>query len=120
MTHDHDHTDHPHEHHDHGSHEHHDHGPHEHHDHGGHEHHQDHGGHEHHHHPDGHGHHHHEPAAGATNLVTCPVMPGNQVDPAWAEHRGLFRDYEGTRYWFCCAECGPLFDADPVRYAHAA
>jgi YHS domain-containing protein len=47
-------------------------------------------------------------------------MAGNQVDPAWAEQRGLFRDYEGTRYWFCCAECGPLFDADPGRYAHAA
>lgn len=99
----HDHTDHPHDHHDHGSHEHPDHGSHEHrHDH------------------DGHGHHHHEPPAGATNLVTCPVMAGNQVDPAWAEQRGLFRDYEGTRYWFCCAECGPLFDADPGRYAHAA
>ena len=60
------------------------------------------------------------PPAGATNLVTCPVMPGNQVDPAWAEQRGLFRDYQGSRYWFCCAECGPLFDADPARYAHAA
>jgi len=48
------------------------------------------------------------------------VMPGNRVDPAWAEQRGLFRDYEGARYWFCCPECGPLFDADPARYAHAA
>ena len=38
----------------------------------------------------------------------------------WAEQRGLFRDYQGSRYWFCCAECGPLFDADPARYAHAA
>ncbi|WP_454836979.1 YHS domain-containing protein [Rhodococcus qingshengii] len=65
-------------------------------------------------------HEHHEPPAGATNLVTCPVMPGNQVDPAWAEKRGLFRDYEGARYWFCCLECGPLFDGDPARYANAA
>ncbi|RAE97051.1 hypothetical protein DN545_38140, partial [Burkholderia multivorans] len=23
-------------------------------------------------------------------------------------------------YWFCCAACGPLFDADPDRYANAA
>ena len=67
-----------------------------------------------------HEHHHHEPPAGATNLVTCPVMPGNRVDPAWSEQRGLFRDYEGARFWFCCPECGPLFDADPARYAHAA
>jgi magnesium-transporting ATPase (P-type)/YHS domain-containing protein len=88
------------------------------HDHSGHDHTHghDHGGHEH----GAHEHHHHEPPAGATNLVTCPVMPGNQVDPAWAEQRGLFRDYQGSRYWFCCAECGPLFDADPARYAHAA
>lgn len=83
------------------------------HDHSGH----DHGSHEHHA-DDGREHHRHEPAAGATNLVTCPVMPGNQVDASWAEERGLFRDYQGSRYWFCCAECGPLFDADPARYAH--
>ena len=49
----------------------HEHGSHDHHDHGAHE------------------HHHHEPPAGATNLVTCPVMPGNQVAPAWAEQRGV-------------------------------
>nr|WP_243768533.1 MULTISPECIES: YHS domain-containing protein [Leifsonia] len=52
-------------------------------------------------------------------MVACPVMPSNRVDPAWAEARGLFRDYEGTRYWFCCADCGPLFDADPGSYAKA-
>ncbi|MGH2275420.1 MAG: YHS domain-containing protein [Microbacterium sp.] len=45
-------------------------------------------------------------------------MPHNQVDPVSAERRGLFRDYEGTRYWFCCPECGPLFDADPARYVN--
>ncbi|GAB6858025.1 YHS domain-containing protein [Microbacterium xylanilyticum] len=67
----------------------------------------------------GHEQHHHEPPTGATNLVTCPVMPGNKVDAAWAEQRGLFRDYDDTRYWFCCADCGPLFDADPARYARA-
>lgn len=73
--------------------------------------HEHHTGHEHAAHDHGsHEHHHHEPPAGATNLVTCPVMPGNQVDPAWAEKRGLFRDYEGARYWFCCLEeLGPTF-----------
>ena len=56
------------------------------HDHSGHDHTHghDHGGHEH----GAHEHHHHEPPAGATNLVTCPVMPGNQVDPAWADRIG--------------------------------
>ncbi|CPU62007.1 YHS domain-containing protein [Mycobacteroides abscessus] len=30
------------------------------------------------------------------------------------------RDHEGVRYWLCCSSCGPLFDADPARYARAA
>ncbi|MEO7018430.1 MAG: YHS domain-containing protein [Leifsonia sp.] len=46
----------------------------------------------------------------------CPVMHGNFVDKADAEAKGLFRDYEGTRYYLCCAACGPLFDADPAKY----
>ena len=37
-----------------------------------------------------------------------------------AEAAGLYRDHNGQRYWFCCAACGPLFDADPDRYANAA
>jgi YHS domain-containing protein len=46
-------------------------------------------------------------------------MEGTPVVKATAEAAGLFRDYEGTRYWFCCAACGPLFDADPAKYAAA-
>jgi Cu+-exporting ATPase len=26
-------------------------------------------------------------------------------------------DYKGKRYYFCCAECKPKFDADPAKYA---
>lgn len=95
--HDHDHGDH-----DHGSHGDHDHGSH------------DHGSHDH-----GSQAHHHEPEPGP-NLVTCPVMPDNLVNPEQAERRGLYRDYEGKRYWFCCADCPPLWDADPARYANVA
>ena len=73
--------------------------------------------------PSGHDHgphgHQHPAPSGVAGLVACPVMPSNRVDPAWAEARGLFRDYEGTRYWFWCADCGPLFDADPGSYAKA-
>jgi len=54
------------------------------------------------------------------DLVECPVMLGGQVVKADAEAAGLFRDYEGNRYWFCCAGCGPLFDANPAKYATAA
>ncbi|TFD04526.1 MULTISPECIES: YHS domain-containing protein [unclassified Cryobacterium] len=52
-------------------------------------------------------------------LAECPVMTGSQVVKANAESTGLFRDYEGIRYWFCCAGCGPLFDATPAKYATA-
>lgn len=49
----------------------------------------------------------------------CPVMRGNYVDKEDAEAKGLIRDYEGTRYYLCCAACGPLFDADPEKYLSA-
>ncbi|MBM7502946.1 hypothetical protein ACFPER_05670 [Agromyces aurantiacus] len=54
------------------------------------------------------------------DLAECPVMPGSMVAKADAEAAGLFRDVDGTRYWFCCAACGPLFDADPAKYAVSA
>jgi len=72
-------------------------------------------------------HHHHAPHPGgnllgpaADEIADCPVMPGSVVVKSEAEAKGLFRDYEGTRYWFCCAACEPLFDADPAKYATAA
>ena len=55
--------------------------------------------------------------AGDQDATTCPVMVGTPVVKAVAEAQGLFRDYEGRRYWFCCAACGPAFDADPAKYA---
>lgn len=53
-------------------------------------------------------------------LAECPVMPGSTVVIAEAEAAGLFRDVEGQRYWFCCAGCGPRFDANPAQYISAA
>lgn len=50
-------------------------------------------------------------------LAECPVMPGSIVSKAEAEAAGLYRDYQGNRYWFCCAACGPMWDADPAKYA---
>lgn len=55
----------------------------------------------------------------AEDVTDCPVMPGSSVIKADAEAAGLFRDYDGARYWFCCDACGPLFDADPERYVTA-
>ena len=50
-------------------------------------------------------------------MTTCPVMVGSAVSKTAAEAQGLFRDYDGKRYWFCCAGCGPTFDSDPATYA---
>ena len=40
------------------------------------------------------------------DTATCPVMVGTPVVKAVAEAAGLYRDFEGQRYWFCCAGCG--------------
>ena len=53
----------------------------------------------------------------AEELAECPVMRGSTVVKADAEAKGLFRDYAGQRYWFCCAGCEAPFDADPSKYA---
>ena len=66
------------------------------------------------------GHHAASSNAGADDLAVCPVMAGSTVVKSVAEAQGLIRDHEGTRYWLCCAACGPLFDADPKKYANAA
>ena len=53
------------------------------------------------------------------DTAECVVMQGSLVDRTEAEAAGLYRDYEGQRYWLCCSGCGPKFDADPARYASA-
>ena len=56
-------------------------------------------------------------AGSDAETTTCPVMVGSPVDKAKAGQAGLYRDFEGERYYFCCAGCGPAFDADPAKYA---
>jgi YHS domain-containing protein len=55
--------------------------------------------------------------ADGEDTTTCPVMGGNPVSKKVAEAQGLFRDYDGKRYWFCCAGCAPAHDSDPAKYA---
>ncbi|WP_374009260.1 YHS domain-containing protein [Leifsonia sp. LS-T14] len=57
--------------------------------------------------------------AGADDLTECVVMKGSTVSKTKAEAAGLYRDYNGERYWFCCAGCAPRFDADPAAYLAA-
>jgi Cu2+-exporting ATPase len=47
-------------------------------------------------------------------------MPTNVVVKSESEASGFFRDFDGKRYWLCCAGCGPRFDADPAGIAEAA
>lgn len=53
----------------------------------------------------------------AEDMTTCPIMVGSPVSKSAAEAVGLYRDYEGERYYFCCAGCGPAFDSNPAKYA---
>jgi YHS domain-containing protein len=64
--------------------------------------------------------HHAAPADAASDDVSiCLVMAGTPVVTSIAAAQGLYRDYEGQRYYLCCGACGPLFDADPENYATA-
>ena len=60
-----------------------------------------------------------KPTRDNDGTTECPVMAGTPVDKAAAEAAGLYRDYAGQRYWFCCPGCAPAFDADPAMYAAA-
>ena len=42
---------------------------------------------------------------------------GSPVDEKTAEAKGLVREYEGKKYYFCCTGCPEKFDKDPKRYA---
>lgn len=53
---------------------------------------------------------------GTNQLAICPVMK-SPIDKNIAEEKGLMRDYNGKKYFLCCAGCGPLFDEDPATYA---
>ena len=52
-----------------------------------------------------------------TQDTYCAVMTSKAVEPQQAVAKGLYRDYEGQRYYFCCHGCLNKFDADPAKYA---
>ncbi|RKW70960.1 YHS domain-containing protein [Galactobacter caseinivorans] len=57
------------------------------------------------------------PATPSDDMTTCPIMVGSPVSKSAAEAVGLYRDFEGERFYFCCAGCGPAFDSNPAKYA---
>lgn len=72
-----------------------------------------------------HDHHHHHDGQRSAHvndsgeLAESPVRPGSFIDKGRAEAEGLARDYNGTRYWLCCATCGARFGADPAKFIAA-
>lgn len=58
-----------------------------------------------------------KPPVPAKKALHCPVMPDDTVDVAKATKEGLFADFKGRRYYFCCMGCKPAFKANPAKYA---
>jgi YHS domain-containing protein len=52
--------------------------------------------------------------------VKCAVMKNETANVADAQKQGLFADYKGKRYYFCCAGCAPAFKKDPAKYVKGA
>ncbi len=53
----------------------------------------------------------------AKHVTTCPVT-GDRVDMDRAMKNHLYADYKGNRYFFCCSDCPPKFNANPAKYAN--
>lgn len=51
--------------------------------------------------------------------VACPVMPDHKVNIKKATKSKMFADFEGRRYFFCCAGCVPAFKENPAKYKEA-
>lgn len=52
----------------------------------------------------------------AKGQLICPVMGGVVASAAKASG---FSDHNGTRYYFCCGGCKPMFDKNPSKYVKA-
>ena len=55
----------------------------------------------------------------AAKPVHCAVMKDHEVNVADATKKKMFADYNGNRYFFCCAGCKPEFEKDPAKFAKA-
>uniref|UniRef100_UPI0040490E31 hypothetical protein n=1 Tax=Brachybacterium sp. GPGPB12 TaxID=3023517 RepID=UPI0040490E31 len=49
----------------------------------------------------------------AEEMTECRVMAGTPVVKAQAEEAGLYRDYQGQRYWFCLRRLRPAVRRRP-------
>lgn len=53
------------------------------------------------------------PAARKVISAVCPVMRSKIPDIRKAAGKSV---YKGKTYYFCCADCKPLFDKNPKKY----
>ena len=58
-------------------------------------------------------------AKAAPKEVACAVMKDHKVNIADATKKKMFADYNGSRYFFCCAGCPAEFKKDPSKFAKA-
>lgn len=49
--------------------------------------------------------------------IHCAVMKNEVLKIADATKKGMFADYKGRRYFFCCNGCPQAFKKDPAKYA---
>lgn len=56
----------------------------------------------------------------APTKIHCAVMTNSTVDIAKATKAGMYADYKGKRYFFCCGGCPESFKASPDKYAKKA
>jgi YHS domain-containing protein len=50
-------------------------------------------------------------------MLNCAVMTANSVYIQDAIAKGMYADYKGKRYFFCCAGCPAAFKKDPAKFA---
>lgn len=48
--------------------------------------------------------------------VACPVMEEHKVNIKEATKKKMYADFEGRRYFFCCAGCKPAFEKEPAKF----
>src|SRR5258708_5311567 len=51
--------------------------------------------------------------------LKCAVMSDHTVNIKDATAKGMFADYKGNRYYFCCGGCPATFKKDPAKFAKA-
>jgi YHS domain-containing protein len=52
--------------------------------------------------------------------LACAVMTDHKLDVKKATEEKMFADYNGSRYYFCCAGCVPAFKKEPEKFAKNA